>query len=199
MTPTFRAGPNVSARTVGPAQLHGGEVATSVQVADGLLTHSKRHREGFDMVKLSWLAIPVALALGCGSVWVANAQAPGSSYAVYCRGPLSTFRTEGGKVIRTPFKWAKQAATKENPGAGECAWADGTPQGIEAKPGDGGTLVGNLGPFDSMPVGTIGKVCVSKANSDANNDFIVREILRQLGHETAPFHRPPFSAAGCSA
>jgi len=149
------------------------------------------------MIKSRWLAIPGALVLCFGTVWVTNAQAPaqGPSFAVYCRGPLSTFRTEAGKVIRTPFKWAKEAATKENPGAGECAWADGPPSGMETKPGDSSAIVGNLGPFDSIPVGTIGKICVSKASQ--GNDLVVREVIRQLGHETAPFHRPPFSGAGC--
>ena len=149
------------------------------------------------MVKFGWLAIPGVLVLCFGTVWETNAQAPaqGPSFALYCRGQLSTFRTEGGKVIRTPFKWAKEAATKENPGAGECAWAEGPPPGFESKPGDSGAILGNLGPFDSVPVGTIGKICVTKASQ--GNDLVVREVIRQLGHETAPFHRPPFSAAGC--
>src|SRR5438552_3087483 len=119
------------------------------------------------MIKSRSLIIPGALMLCCGTVWETSAQAPtqGPSFAVYCRGPLRTFRTEGGKVIRTPFKWAKEAATKENPGAGECAWADGPPQGIETTPGESGAILGNLGPFDSIPVGTIGKICVTKANN----------------------------------
>ena len=156
------------------------------------------------MFKSMWLAIPAASVLCCVTVWAANAQAPapaqGPSFAVYCRGPLNTFRTEGGKVIRTPFKWAKEVATKANPGAGECAWADGPPQGIESKPGDASAIMGNLGPFDSIPVGTIGKICVTKASNpsaEQNSDLAVREVIRQLGHETAPFHRPPFSGAGC--
>src|SRR5205085_12637398 len=120
-----------------------------VEVPDGPVHILKRHKEGCAMVKSRWLAIPGALVLCFGTVWVTNAQAPaqGPSVAVYCRGPLSTFRTEGGKVIRTPFKWSKEAATKENPGAGECAWADGPPQGIESKPGESSAIVGNLGPF----------------------------------------------------
>jgi len=154
------------------------------------------------MFKCRWFAMVGTSVLCFAAVLVTNEQAPAQepSFAVYCRGPLRTFRTEGGKVIRTPFKWAKEAATKANPGAGECAWADGPPQGIESKPGDSGAIVGNLGPFDSIPVGTIGKICVSKASnpsSGPNNDLAVREVIRQLGHETAPFHRPPFSGAGC--
>ena len=149
------------------------------------------------MVKFGWFAIAGASVLCCAPVWVTSAQAPaqGPSFAIYCRGELKTFRTDGGKVIRTPFKWAKEAATKENPGAGECAWADSPPQGIETTPGESGAILGNLGPFDSIPVGTIGKVCVSKAST--NNEVVVRQVVRQLGHETAPFHRPPFTAEGC--
>ena len=151
------------------------------------------------MIKSRWLAIPGALVLYFAPVCVTNAQGPakGPSFALYCRGGLKTFRTDGGKVIRTPFTWAKEAATKANPGPGECAWADGPPQGIESKPGDSGAIVGNLGPFDSLPVETFGKICVSKASSGPSNELIVREVVRQLGHETAPFHRPPFTAEGC--
>jgi hypothetical protein len=54
--------------------------------------------------------------------------------------------------------------------------------------------VGNLGPFDNTPIGTIGKICVTKGSG---NELVVRQIVRQMGHETAPFHRPPFSADGC--
>src|SRR5262245_15303130 len=147
------------------------------------------------MVKLRWFAVAGASVLSLAPALVTNAPTPaaqGTSYAVYCRGPVSTFRSEGGKVIKTPFKWAKEAAMKENPGAGECAWADRAPQGDE-KAGENGTLLGNLGPFDNTPVGTIGKICVTKASGD----LVVRQVVRQMGHETAPFHRPPFSADGC--
>ena len=153
------------------------------------------------MIKSRWLAIAGASVLCFGAVWVINAQAAAqeSSSALYCHGPLSTFRTEGGKVIRTTFKWAKEAASKANPGPGECAWADRPPQDTE-KPGDSSAIVGNLGPFDSLPPATFGKICVSKANSPSSgqaNDLVVRQVIRQLGHQTSPFHLPPFSAEGC--
>ena len=150
------------------------------------------------MVKLRLFAVAGASVLILAPALVTSAQTPapqGPAYAVYCRGPLSTFRTEGGKVIKTPFKWAKEAAMKENPGAGECAWADRAPQGKE-KPGDTSTIIGNMGPFDNIPVGTIGKICVTKASGDSN-DLLVKQIVRQLGHQTAPFHIPPFTADGC--
>jgi hypothetical protein len=150
------------------------------------------------MIRFKWLAIAGASVLSFGAGWMANAQAPaqGQTFAIYCRGPLSTFRTDGGTVIRTPFKWAKDAATKQQPGAGECALPDRPPQGPE-KAGDTSTIVGNLGPFDNLPVGTVGKVCVSRAGQ--NNELVVKEILRQLGHQTAPFHIPPLSDGGCSS
>jgi hypothetical protein len=147
------------------------------------------------MVKLRWFAVAGVAVLSVAPAWVTYAQAQEPPHAIYCRGPLKTFRTDGGKMVTTPFKWAKEAAMKENPGAGECAWADRAPQGNE-KPGDTSTIVGNMGPFDNIPVGTIGKVCVTKASGDSN-DLMVKQIVRQLGHETAPFHRPPFTADGC--
>ena len=149
------------------------------------------------MVRLRWLAIAGASALSLAGGWVSAAQAPaqGGAFPIYCRGPLSTFRSDGGRVIRTPFKWAKDGATKEQPGAGECAFPDRPPQGQE-KAGDSSTIVGNLGPFDNLPVGTIGKLCVARTGQ--GNELVVREVLRQLGHQTAPFHIPPFNATGCA-
>jgi hypothetical protein len=152
------------------------------------------------MIKSRWLMFPGALVLCFASVWVTNAQTPSPepSFPLYCRGALDTLRSDGGKVIRTAFKWAKEAAIKERPGAGQCAWADSAPPGFESKAGDSGALLGNLGPFDTLPVGTIGKVCVTKASSGQGNELVVRQILRHLGHQTSPFHIPPFSADGCA-
>src|SRR5688572_5927793 len=114
------------------------------------------------MIRSRWVAMAGAAVASCAAGWAASAQAPAQApFAIYCRGPLVTFRGEGGRVIRTPFKWAKDAATKEQPGAGECALADRPPQ--PEKAGDTSTMVGNLGPFDNLPVGTVGKVCVSRA------------------------------------
>ena len=152
------------------------------------------------MRKSGWFAVGGASVLWLGVVCVADAQpAAQQSSVLYCRGPLNTFRTDGGKTIRTTFKWAKDAAGKENPGPGECAWFDRAPQGTE-KPGGDSVMVGNLGPFDSLPVQTFGKVCVTKVATPGpgqENDFTVKQIVRQLGHQTAPFHVPPFTADGC--
>ena len=118
------------------------------------------------MITSRWLAIAGVSVLAFGAVWT-DAQAPAQepSFPVYCRGALNTLRSDGGKVIRTPFKWAKEAAMKARPGAGECAWAENAPEGIASKPGDNAALLGNLGPFDTLPVGTIGKFCVTRASS----------------------------------
>ena len=150
------------------------------------------------MIRFRWLAIAGVSVLSLSAGWVAAAQAPagGPAFAIYCRGPLATFRSDGGRVIKTPFRWSKDAATKEQPGAGECALPDSPLAGPE-KAGDTSTMVGNLGPFDNLPVGTIGKVCVTRTGQ--NNEFAVREILRQLGHQTAPFHVPPFNGTGCAS
>ena len=147
------------------------------------------------MIKSRWLAIPGASVLCLVTVWVTNAQAPAQepSLPLYCRGPLSTFRTAGGAIIKTPFKWAKEAASKANPGPGECAWADRPPQATEIKPADDNVMVGNLGPFDDLPVGTYGKICVFRAT---NNDLVVRAVTRGTA-QNAPFQNPPFSSGGC--
>ena len=142
------------------------------------------------MIKSRWLAIAGASVVCCTVSWMANAQGP--TFAIYCRGPLVTFRADGGKSITTPFKWAKEAATKANPGAGECARPEAPPQ-MPDKAGDAGTLIGNLGPFDNLPVETVGKICVTRNG----NQFAVKQILRQLGHQTAPYHIPPLENGGC--
>ena len=152
------------------------------------------------MLKSRWLAVVGASVVCLGGIWLTNTQAPAqeSTYPLYCRGPLNTLRTDGGKTIKTPFKWAKEAALKERPGAGQCAWADSTPLGFDSKPGDSAAILGNLGPFDTLPVNTIAKFCVTKASGDGN-DLVVRQVLRHLGHQTSPYHIPPFSADGCGA
>src|SRR5262249_33690807 len=99
---------------------------------------------------------------------------------------------DGGKTIRTPFKWAKEAAGKTNPGAGECAWIDRLPEPTEVKTGRDNAIHGNLGPFDNLPVGTFGKICVTKEN----NDIVVRGVVRGSG-QNAPFVLPPFNNDGC--
>ena len=152
------------------------------------------------MIKSSRAAFAGALALCFAGVCTTpEVEAQDATYALYCRGPLNTFRTDGGKVIRTPFKWAKDAASKENPGPGECGFAEHRPDGLESKAGESSSMIGNIGPFDSLPAGTFGKLCVTKPGGAGPNELAVREIVRQLGHELAPFHRPPFSAAGCSS
>src|SRR4051794_5746814 len=80
-----------------------------------------------EMLKLSWLGIPVLLATGFVGVWVTQTTAQEPTVALICRGELRTLRSDGGKVITTPFKWAKQPVAKENPGGGECAWMDRMP------------------------------------------------------------------------
>jgi hypothetical protein len=147
------------------------------------------------MIKSRWLVIPGALVLCVGSVSVTNSQTQEPSTALYCHGPLSTFRANGGKVVRTPFKWAKEAAGKANPGAGECAWADRLPQESEIKPEN--AMMGPLGPFDTMPPGTFGKICVYWANSGEGKVLTVREIVRGSDPKLTPFHSPPFSNTGC--
>ena len=147
------------------------------------------------MITVRWLAIPGVSVLFFATVWATHAQTPpppGPSSPLYCRGPLNTFRTSGGRVIKTPFKWAKEAATKTNPGPGECAWVDRAPEATEIKPPDDNNIIGNLGPFDNLPIGTFGKICVSKTN----NDLVVRTVIRG-DSQNAPFQIPPFTNDGC--
>jgi hypothetical protein len=144
------------------------------------------------MIKSKWLAISGMSALCVGTIWVTSVPAQEPSTALFCRGPLTTLRSDGGKTVKTRFKWAKEAAGKANPGAGECAWADRIPEPAEIKQGPDNAITGNLGPFDTLPVGTYGKLCITKAN-DA---LVVRSVIRGDG-QNAPFVLPPFTNEGC--
>ena len=141
---------------------------------------------------IKWLAIPAVLVAGFAAVSVTNAPAQEPSVALICRGELRTNRTDGGKVVKTPFKWAKEAASKENPGTGECAWIDRTPLPTEIKTGPDNVINGNLGPFDNLPVGTFAKLCVTRAT------LAIRGVVRGTG-PTQPFVLPPWSNDGCPA
>jgi hypothetical protein len=143
------------------------------------------------MVRCRWLVIPTSSIL-CIAVWATAVPAQQPSFALVCRGPLNTFRADAGKVIKTRFIWAKELASKANPGPGECAWTDRPPQAAEVKPGDEHTIVGNLGPFDDLPVGTFAKICVTATD----NGLLVRDVIRGTG-QNAPFQIPPFNAGGC--
>ena len=116
------------------------------------------------MIKSKWLAVSGMSALCLGTVWVSSVPAQEPTVALFCRGPLNTFRSDGGKTIKTQFKWAKESASKENPGASECAWFDRTPQPAEVKQAPDNALNGNLGPFESLPPGTFGTFCVTKVS-----------------------------------
>src|SRR5436309_2809400 len=137
---------------------------------DGAIHVEETVRGGWKMFKSRWLAVTGASVVCLGGIWLSNAQAPAqeATYPLYCRGPLNTLRTDGGKTIKTPFRWAKESALKERPGAGQCAWAASPPPGFESKPGDSAAIVGNLGPFDTFPVNTIGKFCVTYASGEGN-------------------------------
>jgi hypothetical protein len=147
------------------------------------------------MVKSKWLSVSAMSALCLGTVWVTSVPAQGPTVAMVCAGPMNTLRTNGGKTIKTQFKWAKEPVSKENPKGGECAWFDRTPQPDEIKQSPDNALNGNLGPFESLPVGTFGVFCVTKAN----DSLVVKSIVRGVGHQTAPFVLPPFSSGGCPA
>jgi hypothetical protein len=143
------------------------------------------------MIKSKWLGIPVLLATGFVAVWTTNTPAQEPAVAMICRGELRTFRTDAGKTITTPFKWAKEVAGKENPGAGECAWFDRAPLPTEQKTGRDNALHGNPGPFSDLPVGTFAKLCVDRST------MTIRSVVRSTGHQTAPFQLPPFNTEGC--
>jgi len=66
------------------------------------------------------------LTVICASVFgVQHGAVAQATYPLYCQGPLT------GNGIKAPFKWAKEGAGAQDPGPGECAWADRGPRGSE--------------------------------------------------------------------
>jgi hypothetical protein len=70
---------------------------------------------------------------------------PSPAFPLYCQGPLHTNGTS------TPFKWSSKGAAAQNPGAGQCAWADRGPRGTEIQNGDSNLISGDLNPCGTFP------------------------------------------------
>ncbi len=100
------------------------------------------------------------------------------AYPLYCRGPLVTTGDS------TPFKWASEGAGAQNPGPGECAWADRAPRGSEIKSGDSNTISGYLGSFANLPSGEYLEVGVFN-----NGDVLV--ATQVVGNVKPPFSSSP--------
>jgi hypothetical protein len=94
-----------------------------------------------------------------------------TSYAFYCKGPLST---GPASAPATNFKWASKGAGISPPAAGQCAWADRGPSGAEIKTGNGNTLFGYLNQFANLPAGKYMKLGVYR-DSALSNDMVVRD------------------------
>jgi hypothetical protein len=74
----------------------------------------------------AWILLVLSGFLILATAEEGVAQAPLPSFPLYCQGPLKTGpRTPppAGPTL-TPFNWAAKGAGAENPGPGECAWAD---------------------------------------------------------------------------
>jgi hypothetical protein len=97
------------------------------------------------------------------------------SYALYCRGPLSTTRAQV-PTPRTVFKWASTGAAKSPPGPGHCAWADRTGRGGEIHKGDTDIILGYLNQVANLPAGKYSEIDVY-TDPAFGNDLVVTQIV----------------------
>jgi hypothetical protein len=134
-------------------------------------------------------AIALVLAAICGNLLgmchYAIAQTP-PSYPLYCHGPLHTVMSHDiyGSVDRTHFKWSTEGAGAESPDAGQCAWADRGPRGIEIKPGGGNDMCGGLGQVSNLRSGKYAEIGVFR-DPHIDNCMHVTQVVG--------FVAPPFS------
>jgi hypothetical protein len=92
-----------------------------------------------EMMHIPFIRKPaLLLAVACAGVFgMHHGAVAQASYPLYCQGPLT------GSGIKAPFKWASEGAGTQNPGEGQCAWADRGPRGTEIQT-PSGALPGNV-------------------------------------------------------
>jgi hypothetical protein len=77
------------------------------------------------------------------------------SYPLYCMGPLTTgppTPSPSGPTL-TPYVWSSTGAGAQNPGSGQCAWADRPAGGIEIQNGNGNAICDWSGLVNGVPSG----------------------------------------------
>jgi len=144
----------------------------------------------------SYLALVLAAAgmNSLGTCHHAVAQQP--SFPLYCQGPLQTV----GFI--THFRWSSTGAGAQNPGPGQCAWADRGPRGSEIQAGDTNVIFGGLGQVANLPSGQFSEIGVFR---DPNQNNWLR-VTRVVGFVTPPFSAipvlppppAPFNCASCN-
>jgi tyrosinase len=134
--------------------------------------------------------VPIgAFLLVAASFHNAAAQSPQfvPAYPLYCQGPLTTGAPSGGETT-TPFQWASVGAGAANPAAGQCAWADRGPRGVEIQSGGGNVICDWSGAMQSVPSGAFVEVGVARDPLVSN----CMHLFRYIGTVTPPFSGVPF-------
>ncbi len=134
--------------------------------------------------------VPIgAFLLVAASFHNAAAQSPQfvPAYPLYCQGPLTTGAPSGGETT-TPFQWAAVGAGAANPVAGQCAWADRGPRGVEIQSGGGNVICDWSGAMQSVPSGAFVEIGVARDPLVSN----CMHLFRYIGTVTPPFSGVPF-------
>jgi Common central domain of tyrosinase/Polyphenol oxidase middle domain/Protein of unknown function (DUF_B2219) len=109
------------------------------------------------------------------------------SYPLYCMGPLTTgppSPSPSGPTW-TPYVWSSTGAGAQNPGAGQCAWADRPASGIEIQNGNGNSICDWSGLVNGVPAGQYFEFGVYR-DSLFNNCMHITRVVGVVN--------PPFSA-----
>ena len=147
----------------------------------------RRDTAGRMMIALWQCLLALLVLAGFGSLCVPAAGQP--SYPLYCQGPLTTSTPTPPPTgpTTTPFLWASTGAGAQEPGPGQCAWADRPAGGDEVQAGNGNVICDDLGVMASVPAGQFWEVGVYR--DPASNNCM--RATRYVGTVTPPFSAVP--------
>jgi formylglycine-generating enzyme required for sulfatase activity len=120
---------------------------------------------------------------------VVPVETPLPSFPLFCQGPLTTGPRSPppSGPTSTRYKWASKGAVAENPGPGECAWADRGPRGVEIVNGEGNVICDYSGNLAGLLAGKYLEIYVHRDPAENN----CMRLTRYVGLVNPPFSSAP--------
>ncbi len=111
------------------------------------------------------------------------------SYPLFCQGSLSTGSPTPppSGPSSTPFVWSASGAGAQNPGAGQCAWADRSAGGPEIQNGNGNVICDWSGLLAGVPTGVFFEIGIYR--DELHNNCM--HLTRIIGVVNPPFSSTP--------
>lgn len=109
------------------------------------------------------------------------------SYPLYCQGPLQTGAPLPSGQTLTPYTWSATGAGTQSPGAGQCAWADRAPGGLELQNGNGNVICDWSVLMNGVPAGQYYEIGVYRDQLHNN----CMHVTRIIGIVSPPFSSIP--------